>query len=268
MNKKEMTKKHLITCSVMTVLVIISTLSICSVNGNKTEAEPLKKAVIPTPAPAPVFKTTSLILKNTFDANDYSFANEALPINDAVVKHKLQRSLRSHDFKNVGSNILQRKAAEFFPVIEPILAAYGIPDDFKYIPLVESGLCEGTSPKGARGVWQFMPGTARTYGLKVGKGIDERLNLRKSTVAACKYIKELYVEFNSWTLAAAAYNNGEIKLQKAINKQNEDNYFLLHLNKETAAYVYSIIAMKQIINEPAKYGYKTHLKPSELFAFN
>ncbi len=143
-----------------------------------------------------------------------------------------------------------------FPIIEPILKAYGIPEDFKYVPLVESGLCEGTSPKGARGVWQFMPGTARTYGLKVGKGKDDRLNLRKSTIAACKYIKELYGEFNSWTLAAAAYNNGSIKLERAMNKQNEDNYFRMTLNRETGSYVYKLVAMKEIINKPAKYGYK------------
>ncbi|HEY8929060.1 MAG TPA: transglycosylase SLT domain-containing protein, partial [Mucilaginibacter sp.] len=89
-----------------------------------------------------------------------------------------------------------------------------------------------------------------------GHGVDERLNLAKSTKAACKYIKELYLQFNSWTLAAAAYNNGEIKLQKVINRQNEDNYFRMHLNRETGVYVYNLIAMKAIITQPKKYGYK------------
>jgi membrane-bound lytic murein transglycosylase D len=103
-----------------------------------------------------------------------------------------------------------------------------------------------------------MPGTARTYGLKVRGGVDERLNLRKSTIAACKYIKELYGEFNSWTLAAAAYNNGSIKLARAINKQNEDNYFRMSLNRETGSYVYKLIAMKEIINKPRKYGYSSY----------
>ena len=118
----------------------------------------------------------------------------------------MQRSLQKHNYRNIQSNILQNKAAKLFPIIEPILQAYGIPDDFKYIPLVESGLDGGISSKGAKGLWQFMPGTARTYGLKVGKGVDERANVQKSNIAACKYIKELYAEFNSWTLAAAAYN--------------------------------------------------------------
>jgi membrane-bound lytic murein transglycosylase D len=266
MDKKEMTKKHLITCSVMVVLVIISTLNICSVKGNKTEPEPVTTPVNYTFVP--VFDPATLVSKNTVAASDFSFANETLPINDASVNRKLQRSLQKHNYRKVHSNTLQSKAIALFPIIEPILKAYGIPDDFKYVPLVESGLAEGTSAKGARGIWQFMPGTARTYGLKVGRGIDERMNIHKSTVAACKYIKELYVEFNSWTLAAAAYNNGEIKLEHAINKQNEDNYFLMHLNGETAAYVYNLVAMKQIIISPEKYGYKAYLKPSELFAFN
>jgi len=265
-----MTKKHFITCSVMVVLVIISTLNISSVKGSKTDVQPIAKPVVYTAAPLfnNTFSTAKSVLKNTDAADDYSFANEALPINDAGVNRRLQQSLHKHGFRFVGSNILQMKALELFPIIEPILKAYGIPEDFKYVPLVESGLDGGISSKGAKGIWQFMPGTARTYGLKVGHGVDERTNVRKSTIAACKYIKELYVEFNSWTLAAAAYNNGEIKMEKAIRRQNEDNYFLMHLNKETASYVYNLIAMKQIIIQPGRYGYRSYLKPPELLAFN
>ncbi len=256
MDKKEMTKRHLITCSVIVLMVIISAFNICGTKAVPTSNISNVKAE--STAKKPVEngpRISTFIYKNTDAVNDYSFANEAVPINDASVKRKMKRSLQMHSFKCVQSNILQSKADKLFPIIEPILKAYGIPDDFKYIPLVESGLCEGTSVKGARGLWQFMPGTARTYGLKVGHGIDERLNIRKSTGAACKYIKELYVEFNSWTLAAAAYNNGSIKLEKVINKQNEDNYFRMHLNRETGAYVYNLIAMKAIITQPKKYGY-------------
>jgi len=254
----------------MVVLVIISTLNIYSVKGSKTDADPVAKPLVTAVdyTSVPLFTSAKLVPTKAAATADYSFANEALPVNDAGVNRRLQRSLQKHNYRNVHSNILQTKAFQWFPIIEPILRAYGIPEDFKYIPLVEAGLDGGFSSKGARGIWQFMPGTARTYGLKVGHGIDERLNVHKSTIAACKYIKELYVQFNSWTLAAAAYNNGEIKLQHAINKQNEDNYFLMHLNSETGAYVYNLIAMKQIINTPEKYGYKAYLKPSELFAFN
>jgi hypothetical protein len=244
----------------MLVLVLISTLNIFSTTITETVAKT-----------GDLSHRTSKFIFIKSNANAYNFANEALPVNDARVTRKLKHSLNQHKFKNVQSTVLHRKAEKWFPIIEPILRLYGIPDDFKYIPLVESGLCEGTSPKGASGSWQFMPGTARTYGLKVGHGVDERNNLRKSTIAACKYIKELYGEFNSWTLAAAAYNNGSIKLEKAINKQNEDNYFRMSLNRETGSYIYKLIAMKAIIQQPKKYGYQnyySYTQPKQLLNFN
>lgn len=252
----------------MVMLVIFSAINIYS-----TKAVPMAKIKLVPPAKTKAVSAIKdtvklnpciekLIVKNTEPEDDFSFANETLPVNDATVNRKLQLSLRRHNYRHVQSNILHTKAERLFPIIEPILSAYGIPNDFKYLPLVESGFGEGLSPKGARGIWQFMPGTARTYGLKVRNGVDERLNVRKSTIAACKYIKELYAEFNSWTLAAAAYNNGEIQLARAINRQNEDNYFRMHLNRETGWYVYDLIAMKAIINQPKKYGYKKFYKLS------
>ncbi|MBB5396508.1 lytic transglycosylase domain-containing protein [Mucilaginibacter sp. AK015] len=245
MSKIEMTKKHLITCSVILVLVIISSLNIFSTN-------PV------FPAKHIAYTPSNLLFSKPADDFEeaYSFADEAIPVNDKKVDFKLKKSIAKHRYKNVQSNVLHSKADKLFPIIEPILKFYGIPEDFKYVPLVESGLQSGTSPKGARGIWQFMPGTARSYGLKVGHGKDERLNVRKSTIAACKYIKELYGEFNSWTLAAAAYNNGSVKLERAMDRQNEDNYFRMSLNRETGSYVYKLIAMKEIINNPEKYGYK------------
>ena len=259
MNKKEMIKKHLIACSVILVLVVISKFTLSSAAISKPPV------VVNHPT------ASKFIFTKNNTSNDLSFANEALPVNDRKVDKKMHHSLMEHAYGCIQSNILQQKARKLFPIIEPILKAYGIPDDFKYIPLVESGLCDGISPKGAAGLWQFMPGTARTYGLKVGHGIDERSSVKKSTIAACKYIKELYVEFNSWTLAAAAYNNGEIKLQRAINAQNEDNYFRMHLNRETGVYVYNLIAMKEIISRPVKYGYKqiyTNMPSPQLLAYN
>ncbi len=255
-----MIKKHLLTCSVTLVLVLISMLNIFSTTITESVAKPARLS-----------DRTSKFIFIKSNTAAYNFAAEALPVNDARVTFKLNKSLRQHAFKNVQSTLLHRKAEVLFPIIEPILKFYGIPDDFKYIPLVESGLKSGTSSKGASGLWQFMAGTARTYGLKVGHGVDERQNVRKSTIAACKYIKELYGEFNSWTLAAAAYNNGSIKLAKAINKQNEDNYFRMSLNRETGSYVYKLIAMKAIIEQPKKFGYKNYInitQPTQLLAFN
>jgi hypothetical protein len=205
-------------------------------------------------------------------SNDFSFANEAIPVHDLRITKKLRKSLRKSSYNSVQSNILQEEAAKIFPVIVPILKFYGIPEDFKYMPLVEAGLKKGVSQRGAAGWWQFMPGTARTYGLKVGNGRDDRYSVRRSTIAACKYLRELYGEFNSWTLAAAAYNIGEIKMAKAIRAQNEDNYFRMHFNPETGVYIYRIIAMKQVIEQPQLYGYKNiyrvSLPPANLMAIN
>ncbi|MFM6953793.1 MAG: lytic transglycosylase domain-containing protein, partial [Sphingobacteriaceae bacterium] len=158
-------------------------------------------------------------------------------------------------YRRLRSHRLHYQAKHMFPVMAPILAAYGIPQDFKYIPLVESGFKSGTSHKGASGAWQFMPHTARSYGLKVNSVVDERQQLAKSTVAACKYLRSLYKEFNSWTLVAAAYNIGENKLKRIIRQQDHANYFRLKLNHETAGYVYKLVAMKEIIENPTRYGY-------------
>ena len=240
-----MIKKHLITCSVMLVLIVIFKLNICSTETTKTTVRTTTNT----------HHVSRYIYAVNDAANVYSFADEALPLNDAKVDRKMRNTIKKHDYQTTQTNILHLKADRLFPIIEPILLAYGIPDDFKYLPLVESGLKEGTSPKGAAGLWQFMPGTARTYGLKVGRGVDERKNLRKSTIAACKYLNELHDEFKSWTLAAAAYNNGSVKLAKAMRSQKKVNYFKMNLNRETGAYVYNLVAMKEIIGQPVKYGY-------------
>lgn len=191
--------------------------------------------------------------------NSLSFADEGLPLGDSQIKTKMNRSLNAHSHTKLQTSKLHQKASKWFPVIEPILAKYGIPEDFKYMPLVESGLMSGTSPKGASGFWQFMPQTARDFGLRVDSANDDRQNMQKSTVAAAKYIKSLYREFNSWTLAAAAYNVGEGRLKRQINHQNQDNYFKMKLNRETASYVYKLISMKEIIENPTRYGYTSRV---------
>jgi membrane-bound lytic murein transglycosylase D len=194
-----------------------------------------------------------------------NFAEETLPLGDKKVERKMKKILAAHTYGNTQTNRLHAKAAKWFPVIEPILAAYKIPNDFKYLALVESGMAEGVSSKGAAGIWQFMPGTARTYGLRVNGNVDERYNLRKSTIAACKYIKEMYKGLESWTLVAAAYNVGDGRLRKQINNQNQDNYYKMKLNRETGGYVYKVISMKQIMEHPKRYGYE---KPRVLLAYN
>ena len=239
-----MIKKHLIPSMVIIALLVMAKVFAYTLPNEKTNLKNNTLTTIKEEPEEPEFTIAQL-----------EFASETLPLGDQRVAGKMKKVLASFGYQNLQTNRLHRKAAEWFPIIEPILAAYGIPNDFKYMPLVESGLQGGTSPKGAAGFWQFMPGTARMYGLKVNSRVDERKNLRKSTIAACKYIKELYGIFNSWTLVAAAYNVGDIHLKKQINKQNQDNYFKMRLNRETGGYVYKLISMKEILENPARNGY-------------
>jgi membrane-bound lytic murein transglycosylase D len=194
-------------------------------------------------------------------ANNYyeelNFASELIPLESKKVEAKMKKSLKRHSYNHMQTFKLHQRAEVWFPIIEPILKKYGIPEDFKYIPLIESGMERGQySPKGAAGLWQFMPQTGRDYGLTVSNNIDERMNVRMSTIAAAKYIKELHKQFNSWTLAAAAYNGGEGRMWRQIKAQQQDNYFKLKLNYETGVYVYSLISMKEVIEHPEKHGYK------------
>ncbi|TCC94397.1 lytic transglycosylase domain-containing protein [Pedobacter frigiditerrae] len=241
-----MIKKHIIPCTVILTLLVMAQVFAYTLPTVKKDLKNNNLTTIKKEAEEPAFTLAQL-----------EFAEETLPLGDTRINSKMKRILASYGYENLQTNRLHRKAAEWFPIIEPILAAYGIPNDFKYVPLVESGLQGGTSPKGASGYWQFMPGTARTYGLKVNGRVDERQNLRKSTIAACKYIKELYGIFDSWTLVAAAYNVGDVHMKRQINKQNQDNYFKMKLNRETGGYVYKLISMKEILENPQRNGYKS-----------
>jgi len=240
-----MIKKHIITCTVILGLLVMAKVFAY----NMPQAAKSTKKVTTTTTITTITKEPKSLMAQL------NFAEESLPKGDVRVERKMKKVLAAYTYSHLQTNRLHRMAAEWFPVIEPILAAYGIPNDFKYVPLVESGLQGGMSSKGANGFWQFMPGTARNYGLKVNSSVDERKNLRKSTIAACKYIKELYGVFDNWALVAAAYNVGDNHMKKQINRQNQDNYFKMKLNRETGGYVYKLISMKQIMEYPVRYGY-------------
>ncbi len=183
------------------------------------------------------------------------FAQVYLP-HDRQVLNKMTRYLDDYSHQNSASRKLYEKALKFLPEVERILVSMGIPEDFKYIPLIESGLTKNTtSIKGASGYWQFIPATARAYGLRVDAEVDERQDLVKSTRAAAKYLKALYREFEDWTLVAAAYNIGDGNLRRAIARQGQDDYFRLKLNRETGSYIYKLIAAKEMIEQPEMYGY-------------
>ncbi|MFY8189295.1 MAG: lytic transglycosylase domain-containing protein [Flavobacterium sp.] len=191
------------------------------------------------------------------------FANEPVPLHIADVSERLDKEIIINKNLHSTTTLVIKRANRVFPIIEPILKAYNIPDDFKYLAVIESGLVNVVSSAGARGVWQFMPKTAEEAGLEVNDFVDERYHLQKSTIAACEYLLKSKEKFGNWTLAAAAYNAGMAGIQKQMVAQSEGNYYDLLLNEETSRYVFRILALKEIMRHPEKYGY--HFTNDELY---
>jgi len=157
-----------------------------------------------------------------------------------------------------------KRAPRMLPGLAEELKEGGLPEDFKYMAVIESDLLPTVeSPKGAKGIWQFMRGTARHYGLEVNRSIDERMNVGKATLAAIRYLKKAREKTGSWTLAAASYNMGLNGLVRNMERQRQKNYYKLYLNEETARYVFRILAVKAILEHPERYGYS--LPPEEAY---
>jgi len=184
-----------------------------------------------------------------------TFAGEKVPIHDDDVMERIDRELLVNTYWQSNGLLNFKRAHKYFPVIEPILKKYNIPDDFKYLAIIESGLQNVTSPAGAKGYWQLMPKTAREYGLEVNDNVDERYNLEKSTEAACKYLLEAYKIYGNWTLTAAAYNAGMAGISRVMEYQKVDSYYDLYLNAETSRYIPRIVVTKEIMSNPKKYGF-------------
>lgn len=184
------------------------------------------------------------------------FCNEETPLNIVDVRERFDRELLVNANLDASTLLIIKRANRAFPIIEPILKQNGIPDDFKYLAVIESALVNAVSPAGARGVWQFMPETAREKGMEVTEYIDERYHLEKSTEAACKYLIAAKTKFGSWTLAAASYNGGMAGIQKQIELQKVTNYYDLLLVEETSRYVFRILALKEIMQNPKNYGFE------------
>lgn len=191
------------------------------------------------------------------------FAGESAPLKISDVKERFERELITNANLDATTLLILKRANRSFPIIEPILKKYGVPDDFKYLAVIESGLVNAVSPAGARGVWQFMPETAKEKGMEVNDAVDERYHLQKSTEAACKYLLDAKARFGNWTLAAASYNGGMNGVNKQIEMQKVTNYYDLLLTEETSRYVFRILALKEIMKNPDKYGF--NVLPSDLY---
>lgn len=199
-------------------------------------------------------KTTKIVVPGYFPVT-VDFAGESTPLQISDVRERLDRELIVNINWPASSILILKRANRAFPIIEPILKRNGIPDDFKYLAVIESGLVNAVSPAGARGVWQFMPETAKERGLEVTDIIDERYDLEKSTQAACDYLLSAKVKFGTWTLAAASYNAGMAGVSRQIEIQKESNYYDLLLTEEIARYIFRILALKEIMKNPMKFGF-------------
>jgi membrane-bound lytic murein transglycosylase D len=183
------------------------------------------------------------------------FASEEAPLGLYYVREGLDRELMVNTYWHSSTMLMLKKSNRYFHIIIPILKKYDIPEDFKYLALIESGLSNVSSPAGAAGFWQFVPGTAKHFGLEISDQVDERFHVEKATEAACKLLRGSYNKFGSWTLAAAAYNVGEGRIVKELERQKANNYYDLYLPDETMRYIYRIIALKLLYEHPTQYGY-------------
>ena len=184
-----------------------------------------------------------------------SFADEYAPIYAEDIWERYDKEIHKNVYWQSNTLFYFKRANKFFPIIEPILEKNNIPNDFKYLSIIESGLENVVSPAGAAGFWQFMKGTAKERGMEINSEIDERYNLEKATEAACDYLQDAYDRFGSWTMAAASYNMGMNGLQRRLTEQNSNNYYDLFLNNETSRYIFRLLAIKEIFENKTKYGF-------------
>lgn len=230
------------------VLVLVGLVAVCGVSVNAVQE-------------GPGDETQNKKLVN--DYNIYAipvpmnldFAGEPVPMEDPDVYERMDRELLVNTYWQSNGLLLIKRANKYLPVIEPILAEAGVPDDFKYLAIIESGLTQAVSPAGAKGFWQILESTGKEYGLEINSNVDERYHIEKSTRVAAEYFKKSKERFGSWTLAAAAYNAGNYGISKQLDRQEVDTYYDLLLGEETGRYVFRILALKEIMKDPKKFGF-------------
>jgi len=227
------------------LLILIFILSIIFFNAGNLSDKTLEKNTSST------YNIKALKIPNSL-----SFAGEKVPTELDDIKERMDRELLVNTYWQSNGLLLIKRAHKYFPLIEPLLKKYGIPDDFKYLAVAESGLENNSSPAGAAGFWHFLKSSAKEYGLEVNQNVDERYNLEKATKVAAEYLKKSKKRFGTWTLAAAAYNAGNARIARNLKKQQVTNYYDLLLNSETSRYIFRIVALKEVLSNPRKYGFE------------
>ena len=184
-----------------------------------------------------------------------NLAGERVPVEINDVKERMERELLVNTYWQSNGILLLKRVNRYFPILEPLLAKYNLPDDFKFLALAESGFTDETSSAGAAGIWHFMRTTGKEYGLEINENVDERYNIEKSTKVAAEYLIKAKEKLGSWTLAAAAYNAGNRGVSRRLEAQEVNNYYDVKLPDETERYIFRILALKEIITNPKKYGF-------------
>lgn len=193
-----------------------------------------------------------------------TFAGQTIDLTRYDHYERMDRELMSFTYMHSSTLLTIKRANRYFPIIEPILKAQGIPDDLKYLAVIESHLNpQAKSPAGAAGMWQFMPTTGREFGLEVNKNIDERYHVEKETLAACKYLKQAYAKYGDWLCVAASYNAGQGRITSEKKKQQAERAIDLWLVEETSRYIFRLLAAKAVIMHPQQYGFL--LKRNQLY---
>lgn len=196
--------------------------------------------------------------------HEVEFAGEKLTLDRYDLYERYDREINSFAYLHSNTLLLIKKANRYFPIIEPILKQNNIPQDFKYLAVIESSLNHrAISSAGAAGLWQFMPKTAPSYGLEVTSEVDERYSIQKSTIAACKYFKQAYAKYGNWTSVALSYNAGQGRISGELDKQQAEDSLDLWLVEETSRYYYRMLAIKQIFENPYKFGFV--IKANQLY---
>ena len=184
------------------------------------------------------------------------FADEVIPLDRYDLRERMDRELMAFTYMHSSTMLIIKRANRYFPVIEPILKKNGLPDDLKYLAVIESSLNPlARSRAGAAGMWQFMKGTGRDFGLEVNANIDERYHIEKSTEAACDYLKQAYAKYGSWLCVAASYNAGQARITQQLSKQGVDRAVDLWLVEETTRYMFRLLAAKSVLGNPQQYGF-------------
>ena len=228
-------------------ILIVTFLFYNAINKTETDSELVTEPITSTD---PTYKIKALKIPN-----DLNLAGERVPLENPDIRERMDRELLVNTYWQSNGLLLIKRANKYFPILEPLLKKYGLPDDFKYLALAESGFIDETSSVGAAGMWHFMKTTGKEYGLEINSNVDERYNIEKATKVAAEYLKKSKKRFNSWTLAAASYNAGNYGISKRLKTQEVDNYYDAKLPNETERYVFRIIALKEVISNPKKYGF-------------